>query len=125
MEKVCAKTFEALSVRISCWVDQSIRLNVVSQTLPPGRGILTLKVKAVRSAEQNFLGGGLGFFLQISGIYQNHNRFSQNCFSINSFLSFSLGPEKAFLKGVDKLSSNLCLHNKYEETQKAEALGPQ
>lgn len=66
-----------------------------------------------------------GFLLQISGICQNPNRLFQNSFSIKSFLLVSLGPMKAFLKEVDKLSSSLCWHNRYQEMQKTEAVGPQ
>lgn len=66
-----------------------------------------------RNAEQNLLGGGLGFFYKlingiINGIYENLNGSFQNWFSIESFLLFSLGTKKAFLKDVDKVLSNLC-----------------
>lgn len=58
----------------------------------------------------------------VNGIWQNPNIYSQNCFSINSFLLlqcgffwgggvlfFSLGPKKDFLKEVDKLSRQCML----------------
>lgn len=40
----------------------------------------------VGTAEQNLLSGALGLFLQINGICQNPNRFSQSCFSVKFFV---------------------------------------
>lgn len=69
---------------------------MISQALSPRREILTLDMKMVRNAEQNLLGGALGFFffLQVNGIWQNPNRFTQNWFSINRFFVVQFEPKE-------------------------------